>query len=168
MAVPPYRAHRGPNSKGTPSPPTGSPPPVAVERERIEGLREDFDEAGLHVAERREFTGFRIGPVLDIPSGFASPGTIGWRRRIDWSPKPVGGAPVGEPDAWLHLLILPRLSHADASASVASVTQGGTEFRMECGTSPPATLLAHARSEVGAQLLERFTRATCAELESGD
>jgi hypothetical protein len=168
MSSPPHRTKRAtPGPRGAP-PHRPAPAPVAVEREAIESLREDFDEAALHVAELREYTGFRLGPVVDVPYGVVPPGTVGWRRRVDWSPVRSSAPPPEEPDAWLYLLVVPRASVGSGVPFLPGAIEGGSTLRVACSTTPPSMLVAHALSEVGTPLLERLARATCAELESGD
>lgn len=162
--TPSRKRHSG-SPDGSGSPPTPSPEPAAagVEWEAIEGLRDDFDEAALHVAQHREYTGFRLGPVVDVPSSELDPGMVGWRRRVDWGP-PTAAGEEAEPDAWLSLLI-------GAHGLGGGPPEGPaprTEVRLGCGTTPRSVLIARARSEVGMPLLERLARGTCAELESGD
>lgn len=153
----PKRPHRPTHS---PRVPTRVPLPARAEREALDSLRQDFDEAGLHVGERREFTGFRVGPVLDLPIGEPPVGTLGWRRRIDWSPSSAGA----EPDAWLYLTVGPR----DAPTAWAEGPGNRVAVRLDCGTEPPSSLFAVARSEVGVSLLGRFAIGVCAELEADD
>jgi hypothetical protein len=170
MTGPPHRTTRrpGPRSSRVARSPTA--PPAPVRREQFETLRSDFDEAALHVAQRREFTGFRIGPVLDVRMGEVPPGTVGWRRRVEWSPsRGARAAPDGEPDAWLFLLVVPSSGSTSDGAELATPPEPNAfESRTRCGTSPPSLLVARAQSEVGGALLKRFADAVCLELESDD
>jgi hypothetical protein len=140
--------------------------------EFLETLGEEFDEAGLHVLQRREFTGVSLSAVRPLPVERLTPGAVGWLREVRATApsRIVEGEAVESLLGWLYFVMHPNRPFAPTDPATESPLLGTpwNEFiYSEESTRAPHTLLAaRAESEGSAAVLRRFAEQVAHELES--
>ena len=140
--------------------------------EFLETLGEEFDEAGLHVLQRHEFTGLSLSAVRPLPVERLTPGAVGWLREVRAaSPAEVlRGEPVESLLGWLYFVMHPSRSLAaeapEGEGPVLGVPWKEFTYAEESRRAPHTLLAARADSEATAAVLRRFAEQVAAELES--
>ena len=139
--------------------------------EYLETLGEEFDEAGLHVLQRHEFTGLSLSAVRPLPAERLQPGAIGWLREV----RAAAPAHILEGEAvesllgWLYFVMHPTVSLAPSDSGPESPVLGTTwnefVYAEESRRGPHTLLAARAESEGSAAILRRFTEQVAQELE---
>jgi hypothetical protein len=138
--------------------------------ESLELVRAEFDEACEHVLAVREFTGFRLGPLTDVPMAQLAPGVFGWRRVLNWGASD-GRRSTGN-DAELYYLVVPGFD-LDWSSPDGETPLRGRRWKefvaaQESLGPPKSVFLASARSEADRPMLVRFVERLQQEFAAGD
>ncbi|MGI0052884.1 MAG: hypothetical protein ACREC5_04445 [Thermoplasmata archaeon] len=151
-------------------------PAVNVARallEAFETLEEEFDEAGEHVRQRREFGSLRLSPVRPIAADRLEAGSLGWLREIRLSADSGRGGPSDEMEelaGWLYFVVKPGRGEAPATGAAESPILGipveQFAYAEECRRVPRSFFAVKSDLPATVPLLRRFAEQVRAELET--
>jgi hypothetical protein len=139
--------------------------------EILETLGEEFDETGVHVLQRKEFSSLRLSPVRPLPVERLISGAVGWLREVRLAEAQDRQDAVGTETlaGWLYFVAHPSL-HLDPTEPESSPLVGtpwsSFAYVEECHSPPGAILAAKSDSEAAVPILRKFSEAVRAELEA--
>jgi hypothetical protein len=132
--------------------------PPASSADLFEDLDGAFEEAGDHAAQRPEFGGFLLGPVLPLPIDSVTTGTVGWARHLTQRP-PADAGGIGS----FYLLVVPASSAPGSRLPAEPPLRGlcWQDFSVveTLGQRPTLLLLGRTVDQRQEKAVDHFARA---------